>query len=234
MEGCLNVDDVVELLEESRKVERRVLGRLKEKNVPYLNSHKAPSDLDSFTTQFKSVAVRSPARIDVRSLPPPFTSSPILDNAELKSMVSELLGDDYTCNYLGLIHSLPTSTDQSWHQDGLPLFPGTSLEPPPYSLNVFIPLHKVTNSLGPTQFIPSSHKGQGAKDANDNPTKAASTMGTIAPMPKPGDVLVYDYRTVHRGTGNTSDETRHMLYLMFSRPWFKEHYNFGEEVLFDD
>ena len=25
-----------------------------------------------------------------------------------------------------------------------------------------------------------------------------------------------------------------MLYLMYSRPWFKEHFNFGEEKLFGE
>jgi len=50
MEGCLNVDDVVELLEESRKVERRVLGRLKEKVRTCWGLENSDSNTSSFDT----------------------------------------------------------------------------------------------------------------------------------------------------------------------------------------
>lgn len=57
----------------------------------------------------------------------------------------------------------------------------------------------------------------------------------IAPLLKQGDALIYDYRVCHRGTANLSFDgtTRIMLYLMYARPWFREHLNFGEERLFD-
>jgi len=56
--------------------------------------------------------------------------------------------------------------------------------------------------------------------------------GSVAPLLKMGDALVYDQRTVHRGTANTSNETRPLLYLLFKRPWYQETINFGEEALF--
>ncbi|GMH47530.1 hypothetical protein TrRE_jg47, partial [Triparma retinervis] len=95
---------------------------------------------------------------------------------------------------------------------------------PSYSLNVFIPLHDVTESLGPTSFLPGTHSGPLSVSANSNPTLASLSTGTISPLPSPGDVLVYDYRTIHRGTANTTGtggrggRTRHMMYLMYSRP----------------
>ena len=48
-----------------------------------------------------------------------------------------------------------------------------------------------------------------------------------------GDVLVYDQRTVHRGVPNRTTTERPILYLLFARPWFREHINFGETSLFD-
>lgn len=55
----------------------------------------------------------------------------------------------------------------------------------------------------------------------------------IAPRLRCGDALIYDYRVCHRGTRNLDDtKTRTMLYLMYARPWFKEHLNFGDERLF--
>ena len=56
----------------------------------------------------------------------------------------------------------------------------------------------------------------------------------FAPELPVGDYLVYDQRTVHRGVPNTSGIDRPILYLLFARPWFKEHLNFGPTSLFAD
>ena len=40
--------------------------------------------------------------------------------------------------------------------------------------------------------------------------------------------------TVHRGVANVSQHSRPILYLLFCRPWFREHINFGSTSLFDD
>lgn len=119
---------------------------------------------------------------------------------------------------------------------------------------MFIPLLDITEELGPTEFWLGSHvtdqaqeflssqpKGNGRDpddDENDSPTsKNDSTKPQIiGPLLSVGDALIYDYRICHRGTSNLSSEaktTRPMLYLMYARPWFKEHLNFGKEHLFD-
>lgn len=79
----------------------------------------------------------------------------------------------------------------------------------------------------------------------------------FGPCLKWGDALLYDYRICHRGTRNLSSssssdvvgdggkgttdghddigvggKTRPMLYLMYARPWFQEHLNFGSTRLF--
>lgn len=228
LRSILPTSQLDKLLVESRSIETKVTAALETRKVPFLPSHSI-DDGEGTETQFDEVAVRSPARLDIRNIPNIFTDNVLCP--ELQQVVDGLLGDDNVLTYAGLIHSLPTSTDQPWHQDGLPLFPEASLETPCYSLNVFVPLHPVTRSLGPTEFIPGSHVGETSASANEDPDKAALKSGVLAPLPTPGDILIYDYRTIHRGTQNKATETRHMLYLMFSRPWFKEHFNFGTEKL---
>ena len=56
--------------------------------------------------------------------------------------------------------------------------------------------------------------------------------GAVAPLLARGDAVMYDQRTVHRGTANASGETRPVLYLLFKRPWYHENLNFGDEPLF--
>ena len=70
--------------------------------------------------------------------------------------------------------------------------------------------------------------------AADEQQWMCQNFGMIAPLVRQGDALIYDYRICHRGTTNLSlTKTRTMLYLMYARPWFKEHLNFGTEHLFD-
>lgn len=166
--------------------------------------------------------------------------------------------------YAGLIFSFPGSQNQPWHQDGEPLFPEEDmLDVPSYAFNVFIPLDDVTDELGPTQFLPGTLLSERAEEVNeelmqwamieskwsaagDHKASMRMVLGAeedewmsrnkvVAPLLRRGDVMMYDYRTCHRGTENLSQsKTRTMLYLMYARPWLKEHLNFGTEKLFGD
>jgi hypothetical protein len=103
----------------------------------------------------------------------------ILRNPKLFPVIQNLLGgtassgddnddDDVKLVYAGLIFSYPGSSDQPWHQDGLPLFPELPQKQsallqaslPPYALNVFLPLEDEDGSTekGPTELLPGSHK----------------------------------------------------------------------------
>lgn len=166
--------------------------------------------------------------------------------------------------YAGLIFSFPGSQSQPWHQDGEPLFPEEDmLDVPSYAFNVFIPLDDVTDELGPTEFLPGTLLSERAEEVNeelmqwamieskwsaagDHKASMRMVLGTeedewmsrnkvVAPLLRRGDAMMYDYRTCHRGTENLSQsKTRTMLYLMYARPWLKEHLNFGTEKLFGD
>lgn len=200
------------------------------------------------TIRFWEVAVRCQGRMDVRYISP--TVDPGQDDFSfwkehtlLNDIVAKILygGDAPECQpqliYAGWIFSFPGSVNQPWHQDGMPLFPMGTESLPTYAINVFIPLEDATAESGPTEFVVHSHRmrdedamnvvqrSQGDSQERDGGNDIAS------PLLKLGDVLIYDYRICHRGTANLGNKVRSVLYLMYARPWFREHLNFGTERL---
>ena len=136
--------------------------------------------------------------------------------------------------YVGLVVSFPGSDDQPWHADGVKLFPGHGGELPAHALNCFVPLVDVTRAAGPTEFAPGSHRPKAERALDADLRRGGAPRDVYAPELAPGDLLVYDQRTVHRGVANVSLNSRPILYLLFCRPWFREHINFGSTSLFDD
>lgn len=183
------------------------------------------------TIRFREVVVRCKGRMDVLC----DTNQELAfweNHPIVEGVVNTLLyggeTDDLSPRlvYAGWIFSAPGSADQPFHQDGIPLFPTGSEHLPAYAINVFIPLDDTSVELGPTEFKLQSH----AMPA----TRSVDVMAdSSCPLPALGDMLVYDYRICHRGTANLSGSLRSVLYLMYARPWFKEHVNFGSERLLD-
>ena len=197
--------------------------------------------------QYHEVASRCLGRLDIRygMNQKPFSNKSVIENKYLLPIMQSLLGKSAKLVYAGLILSFPKSADQPWHQDGTALFDendgfSTDMHLPPYALNVFVPLEDITEEIGPTEFHIGSHFGDVAKNiiqpsSSDQTNVQCNKEETaVGPLLKRGDVLVYDYRVCHRGTSNLSlNKTRPMLYLMYARPWFHEHLNFGDEQLFE-
>lgn len=99
----------------------------------------------------------------------------------------------------GFLINQPSSTDQLWHRDG----------PDEGFINVFIPLVDLSQELGPTAVISRTH-------LTDESTSDSNSI-KIAPLMKRGQILLMDYRTFHRGLGNTSSNTtRTLAYTVFS------------------
>lgn len=213
---------------------------------------KASSSAAAKPFRFYEIASRCKGRMDMRYQTSEAPFSNILEHPCLNKLMSRLLGGGgANLVYAGLIYNYPESDDQPWHQDGEPLFPeelsrgGTNL--PPYAINVFLPLETEDASIevGPTEFIPRSHRlredqvmsvarGETLEIEEEDDEDAIETS-VVAPILKQGDVVLYDYRVCHRGTKNLSPtRVRTMLYLMYARPWFKEHLNFGTEKLLQE
>ena len=151
----------------------------------------------------------------------------------LRPLVDRVLGEDAKLAHMGLVSSGPGSVAQPWHADGVPLFPGSNALPA-HALNCFAPLVNVSRRMGPTEFVPASHKpGPVARALEAALQRGREPADVFSPELSVGDVLVYDQRTVHRGVPNRTTTERPILYLLFARPWFREHINFGETSLFD-
>jgi ectoine hydroxylase-related dioxygenase (phytanoyl-CoA dioxygenase family) len=50
----------------------------------------------------------------------------------------------------------------------------------------------------------------------------------------PGDAIVFDYRILHRGLANISDQARPLAYFTFAKPWFRDATNYTKTSLFED
>ncbi|GMI40220.1 hypothetical protein TeGR_g2780 [Tetraparma gracilis] len=208
------------LLPAASAVRAAVERALAHHRLPFLPKD-AEADPEKAKFSFAEVSSRCSGRLDVKlsaSSPspslPPFDFSPLSAAPALLSAAAELLGADYVLAYAGLIFSYPGSADQPFHQDGHALFPeggGEAGALPCYALNVFLPLHALSEAHGPTQFFPGSHQA-GPKDLVRTDIEAAEKRLPIAaPILEPGDALAYDYRSVHRGTANKSGERLHLM-----------------------
>jgi len=113
--------------------------------------------------------------------------------------------DDYHICNLSLLVATPGCPTQSWHADG----GHTSLtkHEPCHVFNVFIPLVDVPLSMGPTELRPGTHYHTRNLTSMMLLAKARKTLQSpVTPELQMGDALLFDYRTLHRGRANMSDD----------------------------
>ena len=85
---------------------------------------------------------------------------------------------------------------KKWHRDG----------PDEGYIDCFVPLIDLTSDMGPTILKPKTHIGSVEDEGR-----------AVVPLLGKGDVLLFDYRTLHRGQGNMSKSTRTLAYAVFKR-----------------
>jgi hypothetical protein len=140
--------------------------------------------------------------------------------------------EDLSLCQLSLVVSTPGATAQAWHADGGHVDLHT--HQPCHVLNVFVPLQTVSMDMGPTAFRPGTHVH--TRDLA-RLMLVAHCQKTLRPLVAPtlelGDVLVFDYRVLHRGLANRQS-VQHRIYLVLtvSRPWFKDIINFPSRSLY--
>ncbi|KAH8057587.1 hypothetical protein JL722_6670 [Aureococcus anophagefferens] len=141
-----------------------------------------------------------------------------------------LLGGDVVLAYVGLVASFPGSDDQPWHADGVKLFPGHGGELPAHALNCFVPLVDVTRAAGrrsSRRVAPPQASARRRARRGGAPRRLRAGAGAGRP-PR--------LRPAH-GPPRRRQRVATLapiLYLLFCRPWFREHINFGSTSLFDD
>ena len=106
-------------------------------------------------------------------------------------------GDEVCVDAVGCVLSLPGAPGQMWHPDcvsrvGL--------------VNAFIPLTPLTDSNGPTALALGTHR----PPRPDCPR-------VVRPLLLAGEVLLFDWRTWHRGCANYSPADRPVAYVTYAR-----------------
>jgi hypothetical protein len=140
----------------------------------------------------------------------------------------------YDLQSLSAVYSLPGAANQQWHVDGGHMNKKNHM--PPHILNVFVPLLELSMELGPTEVKPCSHVYTrdlfrfilGAKASEEGLRQPVTPLvASSSDKPQLGSALIFDYRTLHRGLGNsTPSTTRPVLVLTFKLKWFKDMLNF--------
>ncbi len=148
----------------------------------------------------------------------PFNDPTLYANTMLLPIIETLLGPNCILNTLGCISALPGCTDQHLHADYFPLFEedlSTSNQIPAFAITVGVPLLDIDLLNGPTKIWSGSHLTYPIEQ-------------TMLAYPKhllhgvKGSCYFWDYRTFHAGGSNHSEEVRSLLYLAYTRRWFKD------------
>lgn len=121
----------------------------------------------------------------------------------------------------GCFLSVPGAAGQNVHTDGPLLSDSETLFP--YAINCFVPLVEISNANG-TEFYPQT---QLHSTSTDNST--LKTLQKESPQVRFGNVLLFDYRVLHRGLPNRTRCNRPCAYVTYAQPWYTDTYNFGSE-----
>jgi len=138
---------------------------------------------------------------------------------------------------VGAVVNTPNSDVQDWHRDGPHLIPSPHLTAdhtprhasqelreefhPAHALTCFTALLDVHEALGATSFEPYSHL-----DVDRVDYYHPQRRKFITPTPGAGSIVVWDFRVLHRGNANrTEDELRPCLYSTLAMPWFVDSVN---------
>ena len=165
------------------------------------------------------------------TIKPPFNDPRIFANPMLMEILWTLLGHDCVLSSFGSVVTFPGAEDQAIHFDHPPLFEDEAqcASLPPSAITVVIPLVDIEESTGSTAIWEGSHADSDARKQLRGLMENPSWEGSVHPLAKMGDVYFMDYRVIHGGMANESDHARPILYLVFSRSWFRDAYNFSDQ-----
>ncbi len=181
--------------------------------------------LDAFNAKRHGVRVGDARYMVTLALNPPFDRPALFASPPLLAIARATLGVDVIINSLTVVIALPGAHAQKPHVDHRMLFPSdvpASMNAPPYALTAIIPLLDLDGSTGSTEVWP-----RGPDMATPDLWNGNLPGSTVLPLAL-GDVGMIDYRVCHGGTANVGLVPRPILYIVYSRPWFRDAENFGE------
>ena len=164
-----------------------------------------------------------------------------LDRPGIIEVAEALLGEE--CHVIGMTAWVtgPGRPTQNLHVDYLAVeLPKHVLADPLVKMPVFITtahfyLNDLYPELGPTQFIPGSHLSGTRPRAGQMEWEDKGVEDCIV---KAGDAVIFRSEVWHRGTPNTSNETRYLLQVHYAQrmiaqkfPPYLNRFVFNQELL---
>jgi ectoine hydroxylase-related dioxygenase (phytanoyl-CoA dioxygenase family) len=152
---------------------------------------------------------------------PPFNDPVLYANPILLALMRVFLGPHCILSSIGSVISLPGATDQHIHADYFPLFeenPQLTGTYPPFAITVAVPLVDIDLINGPTKIWSGSHRTYPL----DKEMRSYYRHLLCGAM---GSCYFWDYRTIHGGGSNHSEVLRPLLYIAYTRRWFRDFLN---------
>jgi len=164
----------------------------------------------------------------------------VLDRPGIIEIEEAVHGSD--CHVIGMTAWItgPGRPEQGLHVDWQPLaLPEDILADPRVKIPIFITtahyyLDDLEEDLGPTQFVPGSHRSGGSPDG-------ATEWQGMAPQSilcSAGDVVIFRSELWHRGAANRSDRPRYLLQVHYAMrmitqkyPPYLNKFQFDPEIL---
>lgn len=170
----------------------------------------------------------------------------LVDHPGVAQLIDHLLGDDCHLIANSALRTSPGKTISSWHADETVRFPiprGATLDPriamPACVINVHYYLDDVDEEVGPTQFVPGSHRSGLNPDERDMDAKGNPVwngQGVFSGVGPAGTAVIWHDQTWHRGGPNYSkDRYRWAIQTPYARRWISQRfYPFMNYRLRDD
>ncbi len=156
------------------------------------------------------------------ALEAPFDNPSLYGNPFVAPILKTLLTRHYLLRGFGAVVSLPGAKAQHVHRDFPGLFPETPIDAmlPCFAITLIVPLIEANETTGTTLVWPQTHRMSLEKAAEVKPEM---------PILELGDCLLNDFRLVHGGSPNNSDQVRPILYNLYTRPWFQDSANYSKQ-----
>lgn len=185
------------------------------------------------TTGYTAITQHSPGRYDMS----PFYSNTQLFPAgfslplqQIEAVVGLLIESaSWSLSSTGILPLQPASKNGVWHRDTRALFAWRDADgcidkadafdcqrTGDFYVTVLVCLSDVPDDkCGATEFILGSHR-LGATEAGAT-GRRATTAGSRA-----GDAFIFNGKILHRGLQNSSANTRHCMYMVYSAGWYND------------
>ncbi|MDP6356381.1 MAG: phytanoyl-CoA dioxygenase family protein [Planctomycetota bacterium] len=163
-----------------------------------------------------------------------------IDRPGIIDVVEAIHGED--CHVIGMTAWMtgPGRPQQGLHVDWLPVpLPADVVADLRVNVPVFITtlhfyLDNLTEELGPTQFVPGSHKS-GRAPGDDTEWQGNEPESILC---NAGDAVLFRSEVWHRGTANTSDQIRFLLQVHYAHrmitqkfPPYLNQFQFDDAIL---